>query len=107
MTVYSFFSYLRNKSVWTLSQNLQIYRFFCKIREEAMEANCLILPVTGYAHVDMLCGVGIAHETMNGNHDMTIQIIDVSDYYQTICSWRRCGISPPLLWPLKAARTVE
>jgi len=66
---FCFFSYLRNKSVWTLSQNLQISRFFCKIREEAMEANCLILPVTGYAHVDVLCGVGIAHETMNGNHD--------------------------------------
>ena len=33
MTVFSFFTYLRNKSVWTLSRNLQISpRFFAKTK---------------------------------------------------------------------------
>ena len=44
MTV--FFSYLRNKSVWTLSQNLQI----SPILQNPRGGNYLLLPVTGYAH---------------------------------------------------------
>jgi len=41
---FSFFSYLRNKSVWTISQNLQIYpRFFCKIQEEAVASSWMLL----------------------------------------------------------------
>ena len=46
MTVFSFFTYLRNKSVWTLSRNLQISpRFFLQ-----KPRGGLPLPVTGYAH---------------------------------------------------------
>ena len=43
-----YFSYLRKKSVWTLSQNLQISQSL----QNPRGGNCLLLPVTGYAHAD-------------------------------------------------------